>query len=335
MIQPVLIFQFALLYIPILMIGLLVFGSDFKLGGGWLYIFALGLIVWLHWTRPFWSPRLSLAWFRLISLLGGSAGVAAYHPMHVGYWDEHSWPQAAWIASLGVASYIAAAWVAFRLNKSPSLTAMRPVLLMVAGCWGLATVYPMAPVLAVALILLLGAILIESPVIHPEIPVSAAASYYYRYATMLVVLDAFLVVWDYKVDTHWGIYLGLSMLSSGLALCLPQLKNRMLNLVYAITVLNFITAIVYPVYILSYGHSVVAGFAFGVLLRQLPLQTQNRAMQELLNVWGSILIGLWLGFSIYANLATAHWRGILLLPLLFPFFWPRLLGVIGRRIFTL
>ena len=315
MINNLLFFQFALFFVPTLLIGLLVFGSDFKLGSGWVYMAALSLMAVLHFIRRYWSKHLPVAVFRVTSLLGGAAGVWSYHAMHVGYWDEHSWQQAFLVACLAVASYLAQVWAVFRLEASALIKAIVPSLVLAVIAWSIATVYPMFVLLLVSLILLVGTFIAEPESIRPEIRVCARAGYRYRYALFLIVLDVFLVVWDYKVDAQWGGYLALSMLACLIATQLRLLNNKAISLVYVVAVLNFIAAIVFPGYVISYLHSLLAGFALGVLLRQILIKAEQVGMQDVINLWSIVLFGLAVGYGAYSNLSEAAWRAVLLLPL--------------------
>lgn len=312
--HSLLFFQFALLYIPAFMIGLAVFGSDFKFGTGWVYVGTLALFTVLHLFRRFWNPYLGLAVFRLTAGLGATAGVWCYHAIHVDYWDEHSWPQALLVCLLGVGSYIGQAWAAQRIDLPDK--ALSPVLLLAVLTWVMASVYPMVAILLVSIILLNAAILVGPRQETASTEVKAKAGYRYRYALFLILLDIFLVVWDYKVNSDWGWYLAASFASCLAASRLSIDNGRALTLIYTVAVTNFVAAALFPVYVIQWPHSVIAGFALGVLLRQVALRARQSGMGDLINLWPVMLFALAVGYSVYANLSEAQLRVVLLLPLL-------------------
>ena len=107
MLAQVLYFQFPFVYLLALVMGLVVYGSDFDSITGWLYVIPLIVLTVSH--RRLWSRRFNLSspkWLRVVCAFGALCALFVYAPLHMNYWDEHSVSQAVWMALLGVFSYL-------------------------------------------------------------------------------------------------------------------------------------------------------------------------------------------------------------------------------------
>ena len=256
MIQTLLSLQFSLLMVPVLLIGLIVFGSDFKQGSGWIYTSGLLLIIALHLSRRFWVTRISETGVKALSMLAGVSGVWVYQHMHVGYWDERNYVQALLVSLLSIVSAIVSIRAQYRgsveINaKSATLSAI-----VIVGSWLLVAYYTMIPILAVAIILL--ASMLSSPPPFPSRVEKGGRDpgFRYRYAVFLMSLDMFLVVWDFKVNTEWAFYISVSFLLTFILLMLGNFSRFWMGVIYLIGVSNYFLGIYYPQFILYYAHSV-------------------------------------------------------------------------------
>jgi len=316
MIQTLLSLQFSLLMVPVLLIGLIVFGSDFKQGSGWIYTSGLLLIIALHLSRRFWVTRMNETGVKALSMLAGVSGVWVYQQMHVGYWDERNYVQALLVSLLSIVSAIVSIRAQYRgsveINaKSATLSAI-----VIVGSWLLAAYYTMIPIMAVAIILL--ASMLSSPPPFPSRVEKGGRDpgFRYRYAVFLMSLDMFLVVWDFKVNTEWAFYVASSLLIVFAVLMLPVFPRFWNMVVYVIGAGNFILAIYYPKFVIYYAHSVWSGLVLGVLIKQLILRSADNRSNDIFNLWGSVLLGLVIGNMFYSNLEELSWRAILLIPLI-------------------
>jgi hypothetical protein len=94
-IHYLLLYQFAFLYAVIIVLGLVVYGSDFDEAAGNLYFIPLFLLPLLYWLKAkLLKPLASVAVANVILLAGAVVALLAYKQMHFAFWDEHSLPQA-------------------------------------------------------------------------------------------------------------------------------------------------------------------------------------------------------------------------------------------------
>lgn len=317
MMQTLLSLQFSFLMVPVLMIGLLVFGSDFKQGSGWIYVSGLLLITLLHLGRRFWVARLNPLATNAIAMLGAICGFFAYQPMHVGYWDERDYLQGVLVSLLAISSFIVGVKAQYRCRELSWKTSFLSGFVIVSS-WVLAAYYTMFPLLAVALLLFIS-LFGESSASEADRaaaqPLRRSAGFRYRYGAFLVFLDMFLVVWDFKVNTEWAFYISVSFLLTFVLLMLGNFSRFWLLVIYLIGASNYFLAIYFPQFVLYYAHSVWAGLALGALLKQIMQRSEGKQSNDAFNLWGSFILALGVGYAFYANLLEASWRGILFVPL--------------------
>lgn len=329
MIHSLLFFQFALLYIPILVIGLIVYGSDFNEPTGWVYLGSLAFISILHFSRRLWSVFMGRLATMLFLLIGVTVGMVAYRDLHFSFWDEHSLKQAILVSILGVCSYLASVYAARVLlgkvsedRLDHSATEMMKCLVIFAVVWLISVAYPMTAVIAVIIILAIAMVWLEPAV--ALLGKTVKGQFARQYLLFLFTLDAAIIIWDSEIDTRWGGYIALTMITTALGIYLAGLKKpAILYVGYGLGVLNIIVLIVFPVYVLNYLHSFVAGIALGICLAGVQSAQMTggslakQKIDEAMNYWPSIFLALGLGAGFYAHLTIAHWRAVLLLPLLF------------------
>jgi len=315
MIQILLSLQYSLLMVPILIIGLIVFGSDFKQGSGWIYTSGLLLTVVLHLSRRFWVTRVNDTSVKLLALVAGLSGVWIYQPMHVGYWDERNFLQAVLVSLLSLASAIVSIRAQYRCEEDIRVKTVLLSALVIVSSWLLAAYFTMIPLLTVSIILL-ASVFSDTVKFPAQIEKSQRKrGFRYRYAIFLMSLDMFLVVWDFKVDTEWAFYIASSLLIIFAVLLLPVFSRFWTIVIYCIGAANYVIAIYYPQFVIYYAHSVWSGLVLGTLIKQLMLRSRDHS-NDIFNLWGSVMLGMFIGFVFYANIEVASWRWVLLIPLM-------------------
>ncbi len=212
------VLQFPLLYCTGVLVGVSVYGVNFSLAGGWLYLIPLLVPpAVLPRLRP---PALDLLRrsARPLAAVGVLLGAAAYRPMHLGFWDERSLAQAAAVCAFGVISSVVG-WLALaHLAHHPARTPapLAAALAAVAAVLALARWYPM--------ITLLGAALCLAPAValrweDAEPPAREAR----RRTLFLGALSFYLAAelgeaaWDAGVDSAWGPLLAVALLTAAAA----------------------------------------------------------------------------------------------------------------------
>jgi len=315
MMQILLSLQFSLLMVPALLIGLIVFGSDFKQGSGWIYTASVLLIIVLHLSRRFWVARINQNAIKLLALAGGVGGIWIYQPMHVGYWDERSFLQAILVSLLSIASAVISIRAQYHSEREINASTVLLSAVVIVASWLAAAFYTMLPILTVSMILL-AFVVLDNTTQFPAVEKSKQKTgFRYRYAIFLMSLDMFLVVWDFKVDAEWAYYIASSLLIIFAVLMLPAFSRFWTIVVYSIGAANYLIAIYYPSFVIVYAHSVWSGLVLGTLIKQLMLRSRDNQSHDLFNLWGSIMLGMFVGNTFYSNIDVANWRWILLLPL--------------------
>ncbi|WP_455205668.1 hypothetical protein [Kaarinaea lacus] len=322
MINYLLYYQFPFLYLPAIVIGLVVFGSDFDSVAGWLYVVPLLVFPFLH--RYLCAKRLQIYsgnTFLAFSLAGGVSGLLVYGSLHVGVWDEHSLTQALLIAVLGVSSYVVSvvATVAIKNHSKISTDKHVAALVFVSLCWLAAEGFPMIAFFAIAVLLLLGAVW-RSPLVPSYAAVRQAVKVrdlFASYTVFLLLLSVGMVVWDYQVNTQWAPLLAIVFFTSAFGFVTAGLKSELLERgFYAAVLVNFLLAWVWPVYMLTFTHVAVIGVALGYFLARLQ-RSQQGDTQVLTFGWMVwLFFALVLGNAFYANLEFVGWRIVLVFPYL-------------------
>lgn len=321
MLAYLLYYQFAFLYLLAMIIGLVVFGSDFKGIAGWIYIVPLILLTVIH--KRIWSHRYQISsgigiW--LICAIGAVVAVLVYQPMHMGYWDEHSLSQAFLIAVLGVCSYLLSVVAAAHLddhlaaNKNESVLA----LVIIGLLWSLATQYPLAVLFCLAILFVIAAFWLHPLQAAPRVKAEMRprSDPFAKFAILLIAIDISCVVWDFEIDTQWAWYIAMSFLAAAAGYFVAgsgKRSDQWDQAIYLVVIANFLTAAVLPAYILWFLHVGIAGFCLGYLLPAAIFRPHHTLQPTMgWTVW--FFLGVVLSNAWYANLLWASTRVVLLLP---------------------
>jgi len=336
MIHYLLLFQFTFLYCLSVVIGLVVYGSNFDGITGWLYLFPLIVLPVIHKSiYPFIARGLAPKWRSLILAMGAITGLMAYKSMHFAYWDEHSSSQAIAVSLLGVLSYFASVYGATRVRQWQGKHSIAGVaaLLIIALTWWYTTVFPMLPLFAVSLILALA-------ILWPLGKTTTALQYQLAgklptiirpgYLLFLLMLDLSLVVWDFQVNSQWATHIACAFLmaSVGYYVVSKSITSRIRIWIYGLVfvfLINTIVGIIWPVWLLMLAHAAINGLLLGVLCRYtINSHSGEFQPQGAIAVSLVVVLGMVFGYLFYANLDYVQWRIVFILPyLLFVFFQKR------------
>jgi len=323
MLANLLYYQFAFLYLLVVAIGLVVYGSDFKGIAGWIYVVPLiGLTIVHRWIWPLRYQLSSVKITRTFCGIGAVIALLVYTPMQMGYWDEHSLLQAFLIAGLGICSYLVSIVAATHLAQQPSVSKTGPVFALgiISLFWLLAKPYPLAVILCLAVLFVIAAIwlaplqTVESVRTDTRLRSDAFA----KYAVFLIAIDISSVVWDFEVDTQWAWYVASSFFAAAVGYYVgssDKKSDRLEQVVYFAVIANFMAAVIWPAYILWFLHVGIAGFCLGYLLPAATIRVADplKAQPTLgWTVW--FFLGVVLSNAWYANLHWASTRIVLLLP---------------------
>jgi hypothetical protein len=318
--------QFPLLYLSLCVYGLGVFGSDFDVLAGRLFIgLVVGLCVLDRWASAAVGRLAGSTWQFALVLLTVLLAAVAYRPLHLGYWDEHSTPQAAAVVALGLCSWALSRLAAAELvGSTPRAGELLGALLLIAGAWASAWFYPMLPFLGVGAIAALGAAAAPSDAVPREGGSRGRLSAFEGLVTVCIAVDLFLVLWDFQWLPNWAPLVGLSFALAGVGYSAGRRAEGWWLLVGA---LNFGAAVAFPEWVLHPGHAALVGLALGALLsRVLHGASEHRCAGRapLGGFTGFWILGVVLGMALYQNLAFAGWRALLLVPAV-------ALGLLDRR----
>lgn len=304
--------QLPLLFVPLVLVGLGVYGSDFDVPAGRIFI---GLFLCLPVLEVALGRRVerlanspAASWF---ALAGIPVAALAYRPVHLAYWDEHSTSQALGFALLGLWS-----WGIWRIGagrtrpEEAASTGSAAVALVVLGaCWLSAALYPLLPVLALGAVFAVLAVAFAGDQAAPapdEESASGKNGALVTWGALLAGIDLFLVVWDYRWVPSWAPHLALAFGAAALGW---MLASRYGGVLLALGAANFLLAALVRAWVLEYPHSALAGLALGVLLAR----SARGSLGRLAVPW---TVGIGIGMGLYGNLVIAGWRGVLLLPAL-------------------
>ena len=322
MLTYILYFQFAFLYLTVLTVGLVVYGSDFDSITGWLYVTPLIVLALAHkwvWARRFNLGSLNTA--RLICAVAAFVAMFVYVPLHMDYWDEHSLSQALAMAVLGVCSYLVSIIAATRISSQNAFCRRcgAGALVFIGLSWRLALYYPMIALLSLGLVFIVSILWFnprQSARKEPAVE-TVQADVIAKYTLFLLAIDIGCIVWDYQVNTAWAYFVGLAFIAAALGyyINLAAESERFDRPVYIAAIANFILAVLWPAYLLWSLHALVAGLCLGYLL---PRAIAGACYQEspcLSLGWTAwIFMGLVLSNAWYANLQWAFTRLTVVLP---------------------
>jgi len=315
--------QLPFLYLPMLIIGLAIYGADFEHPSGRVYLWTPLVLAVLHVVLRAWGRVLARRELATPILIVGAALIAfAYRPLHMHWWDERSTMQALRILAIGVCSVLASHIGALRVQVEGGPRAARAACAFIAlallALSGM--LYPLLPLLTLAPLLAAGAA--STPVTCDEQrsfrPVARFGGWH-RFAVMLVAIEFSLPLWDFQTDPRWALFFGLGLLGAGIGVFWARRAPLSAVALPALAIcFAFVSAldsswVVYP------GRAVILGTAAGWLcfpLLDAPAQEGHPArLSWCTPLW---VLGLLLGFVLSANRAFLGLRLILWLPLLIP-----------------
>ncbi|WP_455208843.1 hypothetical protein [Kaarinaea lacus] len=289
---------------------------------GYLYIVPLLVLPLIHgFVIKLLKPLASVAAANVVLLAGALVALLAYQRLHFSYWDEHSLLQAIELSLLGVLSYLASVVASIRLAawQGNHRQASASAWLILGLSWMLAYYYPMIALFVMAVVLALAGIwsVVGSVDVESVLYKKTKSARPVKYLLFLLMVDLGLVIWDYQVDTAWAWHLGGAMLTATIGCWLAfESVNKFQRLIMIVIVINFIAAIIWPVFILHHLHSALIGLSLGWSIGYLvnsqgapkPLVVVSAAMP--------VFLGLAVGYLVYANLVYAFGRVVFLVPLL-------------------
>lgn len=316
MIHYLLLYQFAFLYSICVVIGLLVYGSDFSRLPSWLVVSPFFLGLFIHWFLR--QQLLALfvgVWLRLVLVVGALVSMMAYRVLHFSFWDEHALGQSLLVALVGMVSYIAALTAAGRENHKGKNRKIQQagVFLLLAITWLLSSWYPMFPLMMIAVILLLAAITQSTSPVNPSHVHKVNG--FIGYGIFLLMLDIGLVVWDFQVNTLWGGYLAGAFICVAIGFVLYKPGNNHTRMIYGIVVGNYLLAVILPVFVIAWPHVIISGLCLGwfIALTVAPDATSDHEL-VIIKFAIPVISGLTLGILFYSNFEFAYLRSLLVIP---------------------
>ncbi len=313
------VLQFPLLFLPVWIVTLSIYGSEFELPSG---RYMSGLMLWLPAQvalsrglarRVAASPA---AWSALCTLAALTV-TWAYRPLHFGWWDERSVGHALGVVLTGVASLFLSSCAAERLmeSRAPWIAGLPGGLLLCALPWYAAAEHPYFAFLGVALAA--GTALASVPErtsqppqadapIAPVLPPSVLL-----WALSLATIDISLPVWERNLEGGFGPSIGAALASAALGAAAVRARGATaLRWLLALGGLSYLATSLVPEWAVQPLHQVLPGAALGAALAGLDLRA------GLLPLRGATLcIGLgWLAaIGLTQNLAFAGARALFVL----------------------
>ncbi len=316
------IFQFSFLYIPILFIGMAVYGTDIKSESGYIYIATILIISTLLGLLKYKRyPKLLTHFNSVFALCGGIASIFLYKYLHMNYWDEHSIMQAALIAVVGLASCVVSINTSLANQRQSHYSEKIFFIFSLLSIIALLSIYyPMISFLFIGLSLIASAIFS-----YKLIPSTQTAPIRFsRYFIFIIFLDLPLVIWDFQVNTQWGAYIAASYFACCLGLLLPAKQNIMTACV-AIFLFNFAFCAIDAEYVLNPLHSMITGLCLGIYLN-LHINTQKFSLNIIPAMAAPATLGFIISLLFYSNLYYASWRLLFLVPPLLFFMYQFIQG---------
>lgn len=316
MIHYLLRYQFSFLYSICVVIGLLVYGSDFSRLPSWLVVSPFFLGLFIHW---FFRRRILVLlagiWLRLVFAGGAVIAVLAYRTVHFSFWDEHALDQSLLVALAGMVSYIAALTAAGRENPKGKNRKVQQagVFLLFAMTWLLSSWYPMFPLLMIAVILLLAAMTESASTVNPSH--LHKVNGFIGYGIFLLMLDIGLVIWDFQVNTTWGGYLAGAFVFVAIGFVMYRPGNNYSRMIYGIIVGNYLLAVIWPVFVIAWPHIIISGLCLGWFIALTVAPDANSGYElGFIKFAVPVIAGLTLGFLFYSNFEFAYLRSLLVIP---------------------
>jgi len=322
------IFQFPFLFLTLLMVGFGIYGNQLNTWAGAVYI--AWMIVFVFFSglaRRALENGATASRIAALAVGGVVFAVAAYRPMHLGYWDERSTMQAIWISGVGIYSALFAFLGAHRVRTLAHghKNAQAFALLCVAIGWLTAIEFAMFPLLVIALVFVLFCAFPESVsktepapgdvgVSEPQhIPVA-----WLGYGAMLVGVEIGATLWDFGLMRAWAPHLAIVFACAAAGLRLTAGRPRLGHALLVLGAVNFAIASVAAGYPIHPAHTAIAGLWLGAILANLLRDSGEphsiaRVTRSLNVAW---LLGLAVSYALSRNLKYMEWRLVLLAPLL-------------------
>ena len=342
--------QFPLLYVPTMVLGLVVYGSDFAVIEGRLYLIPLLVIPLLHQFKRYWLPLLLPVAPRMAILFGGIfCALLAYRDLHFAFWDEHSLSQAIYLSALGLFSYLASICAGLGTNgQSPwqnAHVAISASVLVIGLIWLGGLAYPLFNIFAIACLLALGVCWFNwrQRLTRQELEVSIAAAMPatngVMYLIFLLFMELGIVAWDFQVDTSWAAHFALTFVGAALVIGLlagapnaNQLSQQPVTsdeskvlvrmavpLAILFVLLNSAMALIWPSWVINLWHALLIGLGLGLLLPQVLVRESALLTHAGIKLSVPVLSGMAVGYLFYANLTYAGYRALFLLPVILMF----------------
>lgn len=323
MISHLLWLQLPFLYLPLLVVGLAIYGADFEHPSGRIYLWTPVVLAVLHFVLRHFGRALARRDIAATLLIACAVAVAiAYRPLHMHWWDERSTSQAVRVLVIGVCSVLASQVGARRVNlaggprSGPAAGAFAALaLLATAGM-----LYPLFALFALAPLMATGAAVDAQQV--DGLRTSAPAARFRgwrRYAVLLFALELSLPLFDFQTDPRWALFFGLGLLGTALGVVLSGRRPFIAILLPVFAAASVAASALDSELIVSPSRAVLVGSAVGWLLHPL-FEAPARDGEPARLSWCTPLwmLGLLLGFVLSANRAFLELRLLLWIPLLVP-----------------
>ncbi len=313
------VLQFPLLYCTGVLVGVSVYGVNFGLVGGWLYLVPLLL-------PPAVLPRLGPSALdrlrrsaRLLAATGVLVGAAAYRPMHLGYWDERSLPQAAAVCAFGLISAVVG-WLALaHLARHPGHTPapLAAALVVIAAFFALSRWYPMITLLGAALCLA-PAVALRWEDAEPPVPRARRRTLFLGALSFYLAAELGQAAWDTGVEASWGTLVAVALLTAAAVAVAWWCAGERLTAAtghpwfaagagaVALAVAAAASAVTAwrPAFVLDPSRHVLLGLALGGMIVAVLARTAvpGRAAAGVQGVWLAFVLGLAVS-AVYSALA--------------------------------
>jgi hypothetical protein len=315
--------QLPFLYLPMLIIGLAIYGADFEHPSGRIYIWTPFVLAVLHFVLRTWGRVFARREVAAPLLLVCAALIAfAYRPLHMDWWDERSTLQALRILAIGACSVFASHVGALRvqLEGGPRSTHAASAFGVLALFAVAGMLYPLLPLLTLAPLLATGAAtastLCED---HRSFRPVARFGGWHRFALLLVAIEFSLPLWDFQTDPRWALFFGLGLVGAGVGVFWARRSPLSAVALPAFAICMVAVSALDSTWVVCPTRAVVIGAAAGWLCYPLldapPKGDRAAQLSWCTPLW---IFGLSLGFVLSANRAFLGLRLILWLPLLFP-----------------
>jgi len=324
------VLQFPLVYVPCAMIALCVYGMSFLTAAGYVVLAgAAGLIV-LHRLMARQGDRwFCPSWLLLVNAL---VTALAYRVWHMDFFDERSVHHAVLLIVVGLFSLLTAHRGAAEaggrkseVGSQRSEVGARPAfvvaLALLAPVWLCAVAYPLMPLLWCAMVMAMMSAVAVQPVVSSPLTDGSSASrldgvspsrglggrrsaepcFAPSLLIFLLAMDFSAVIYDYGVVTTWGLHVAVLMLAAGVgSLLCGRLPRGGVVVIAIVAAANYVTAVVYPDWLLNPAHAAITGLALGWVVSRSAFRIPRSAFP--------IALGMAASYWIAQNLALSWLR---------------------------